>query len=84
MTPSRDGYGYGLGVRTLYDPARSGSTTAPGEFGWGGAWGTYVLMDPENRVTLVYGEQGVNPQNAYIQRRLRNIAYAELEREGLI
>ena len=84
MTPSRQGYGYGLGVRTLYDAALSGSTSAIGEFGWGGAWGTYVLMDPTNKVTIVYGQQGVDSQSVYIQRRLRAITYAALERKGLI
>lgn len=82
--PGREGYGWGLGVRTLVDRAASGSPSLPGEFGWGGAWGTYVLMDPETRVTLVYAEQGEDPKSAYIQRRLRNAAYAALEHEGLL
>ncbi|MBQ4518063.1 MAG: serine hydrolase [Clostridia bacterium] len=30
------GYGYGLGVRTMMDPARGGSLSIIGEFGWGG------------------------------------------------
>lgn len=81
---TRSGYGYGLGVRTLIDPAASGTPGARGEFGWGGAWGTYLLMDPENRVTIVYAEQGVDTQAGYIQRRLRNMAYTALEWHGLI
>ena len=84
MPDTRPGYGYGLGVRTLIDPAASGSPGARGEFGWGGAWGTYVVMDPENHVTLVYAEQGVDTQAGYIQRRLRNMAYTALEWNGLI
>lgn len=79
---SNEGYGYGLGVRTLMDPAASGSLSAVGEFGWAGAWSTYVMMDPANRVTLVYAEQG--GETVYIHRRLRNIACAALEWEGLI
>lgn len=84
MPDTRPGYAYGLGVRTLIDPAASGTPGACGEFGWGGAWGTYVVMDPENRVTLVYAEQGVDTQAGYIQRRLRNMAYIALEWNGLI
>ena len=83
-TPGRAGYGWGLGVRTLYSPAVSGSATPIGEFGWGGAWGTYVIMDPSNKVTVVYAEQGVDTKGPYIQRRIRNIAYAALEYEGFI
>ena len=76
------GYGCGLGVRTLMDPAAAGSLSAAGEFGWAGAWSTYVMMDPANKVTLVYAEQG--SEAIYIHRRLRNIACAALEWEGLI
>lgn len=83
-SPAREGYGYGLGVRTLMDPAASGSLSPVGEFGWGGAWGTYTLFDPENKVTIVYGEQAVDTQGHYIQRRIRNMTYAALEWEGMI
>jgi len=81
---AREGYSYGLGVRTMYDKAASGSASPVGEFGWGGAWGTFTLMDPENKLCLVFGEQGVDTQSVYIQRRLRNLAYAACEWEGLI
>lgn len=81
---TRWGYGYGLGVRTLIDAAAGGSLSFPGEFGWGGAWGTYVVMDPDAKVTIVYAEQGVDTRAPYIQRRVRNLAYAALEEAGLL
>ncbi len=40
------GYGYGLGVRTLLDPAAGGSNSSPGEFGWTGGSGTWASIDP--------------------------------------
>ena len=80
----RQGYGYGLGVRTLYSRAASGAVGPVGEFGWGGAWGTYMLADTDNRLAIVYGEQGVDTKGDYIQRRIRNLAYAALEWEGII
>ena len=83
-TPTRVGYGYGYGVRTLVDASLSASPTAIGEFGWGGAWGSYVLMDPENKVTIVYAEQAYDTKGPYIQRRVRNLVYSYLEWEGLI
>lgn len=46
-------YGYGLGVRTRvrFDHgARSGF----GEFGWDGAAGADMLIDPENRLSVAY------------------------------
>ena len=83
-TPARQGYGYGFGVRTLIDPAMSSSLSPVGEFGWGGAWGTYTLMDPLSGVTIVYAEQAEDTKAPYIQRRLRNTVYAALEWEGLL
>ncbi len=78
---AREGYGYGFGVRTMIDPAASGSASPEGEFGWGGAWGTYTLLDPKNRITVVYAEQAEDTKSIYIQRRLRNMIYAALEWE---
>jgi CubicO group peptidase (beta-lactamase class C family) len=40
------GYGFGLGYRVHRDPGQSQSAASPGEFGWGGAWGTYFFTDP--------------------------------------
>ncbi len=80
----RQGYGYGLGVRTLYSRAESGAVGPVGEFGWGGAWGTYMLADTDNNLAIVYGEQGVDTKGDYIQRRIRNLTYAALEWEGII
>ena len=82
---SREGYGYGLGVRTLVDRAVCGDAGPKGaEFGWGGAWGTYTCFDTADNVALVYAEQAVDTQSVYIQRRIRNMVYAALEWEGLI
>ena len=49
--PQLRGYGYGLGVRTLIDRAYGGSLSPHGEFGWGGAAGSYIMIDPENRIS---------------------------------
>ena len=46
------GYGYGLGVRTLIDESASRST--PGEFGWDGAAGSYVMIDPEYALSIFF------------------------------
>ena len=69
------GYGYGLGVRTLTDKAQSGTTGNVGEFGWGGAAGATVLVDPEIGLSLFYAHHMLNPQETYYQPRLRNVIY---------
>ncbi|MBR4081203.1 MAG: beta-lactamase family protein [Clostridia bacterium] len=74
-----EGYGYGLGVRTLISRAGSGSPGPIGEYGWGGAGGTYFIADPETKLTVLYAQEA-NPNNeAYVQPRLRNIIYACLD-----
>lgn len=46
----KKGYSYGLGVRTN----ENGFFSAKGEFGWDGAAGAYVLMDPERHLVVFY------------------------------
>ena len=73
--PQLNGYGYGLGVRTLISKADGGSLSPIGEFGWGGAAGATVLVDTENQFSYVYAHHMLNPQETYYQPRLRNVAY---------
>lgn len=61
------GYGYGLGVRTLIDDSRSRSPI--GEFGWDGAAGCYVLIDPKNQVGLFYAQEILGMLEAYVEIR---------------
>ena len=72
------GYGYGLGVRTMVDPAAGGSLSPVGEFGWGGAAGAYALIDPSHELTLFYVQHMLNNKEPYIHPRLRNALYADL------
>lgn len=73
------GYGYGLGVRVLTDPAAAGAFGTPGEFGWGGAAGTYMLMDPAKGLSLIYAQQALPSDEPYTHPRLRNLVYRALE-----
>lgn len=63
------GYGYGLGVRTLLDPTRISTLCVEGEFGWSGAAGAYVIIDPENEVTVYYAQHMLSCQEEYIHPR---------------
>lgn len=69
------GYGYGLGVRTMMNKAESGSTGSVGEFGWGGAAGATLLVDPDLKLSMFYTHHMLNPQETYYQPRLRNVLY---------
>lgn len=73
------GYSYGCGVRTMIDKAAGGSLSPIGEFGWSGAAGSYFLSDPKNKLAILYTQQLLNNQEAYVHPRLRNIIYSALE-----
>ncbi|MBE6999748.1 MAG: beta-lactamase family protein [Ruminococcaceae bacterium] len=72
------GYGYGLGVRTMVDRSK-GALSSIGEFGWDGAAGSWVLMDPARELTVVYGQHMLNGLHPYILPRLRNVIYSCIE-----
>lgn len=73
------GYGYGLGVRTLIDPAAAGAPSKIGEFGWTGAAGAFMLIDPDSSVAMFYAHHMLNNQEAYTVPRLRNVLYSCLD-----
>lgn len=78
LRPKWYGYGYGLGVRTLMDKGRSGSTGSLGEFGWGGAAGASVYVDTELNLAMFYAHHMLNPQEDYYQPRVRNVLYQSI------
>lgn len=47
------GEGYGLSVRVLIDPLKSGSLLSAGTFGWSGAYGTHLFVDPQEELVGV-------------------------------
>ncbi len=73
------GCGYGLGVRTHINKAQSGVISNLGEFGWGGATGTTVIIDPEINLGVFYAQHNLNPREEYYQPRLRNVVYSCLD-----
>ena len=71
-----NGYGYGLGVRTLIDKSAASSVGSIGEFGWGGAAGATILVDPDRKFSFFYSHHMLNPHEDYYQPRIRNAAYS--------
>jgi CubicO group peptidase (beta-lactamase class C family) len=69
------GYGYGLGVRTLMSINESNFNSSIGEFGWTGALGTYVSIDPSEGFSLVYMHQMIPNMEEYYHLRVRSVAY---------
>ena len=75
----RHGYGYGIGMQTLVDPASIGTKAPAGIFGWDGAAGSLAIMDPLNRMSLVFTMHVRNCGYAYgvIHPTLRNLMYED-------
>ncbi len=73
---SKAGYGYGLGVRTLMDRERNNSLSENGEFGWDGAKGCYVVVDPKAELALFYAQQEAGSRWYEWHGTVRNYAYA--------
>lgn len=73
------GYDYGLGVRVLTDKS-NGQRSSLGEFGWDSAGGSYVLMDPDAGVTVVYNQhvRGWSAAHHYMHVPLRDSVYEAL------
>lgn len=78
----REGYGYGLGVRTFQYPENGGQFSNIGEFGWDGAANSYVLIDPSEKLSLFCGEHLFNGNNHDAPARFTNVLYTILSNEN--
>ena len=78
MGKGAEGYGYGLGVRTMVDNSMVGRLTNFGEFGWDGAVGSYVLIDPSEGISLFMAENVSEPFNHECPGRIGNVLYTIL------
>ena len=76
----RVGYSYALGVRTRVN-SRIGGAGALGEFGWDGAAGAWVMIDPSNRLSAFFGMHVLNYGYNYdvIHPTLRGLIYEGLQ-----
>lgn len=74
------GYGYGMGVRTHIDQAKSGSIASLGEFGWGGAAGASFYADTKSNLGVFFVQHCLNPREEWYQPRLKNIIYSCLDK----
>lgn len=76
--PHHAGYGYGLGVRVMIDPARGGCNGSIGEFGWSGMLGTWMMIDRSEDLTVVYMQQLQPSLEEYHAPRIRSVVYGAL------
>lgn len=72
------GYGYGNLMRQMVDVHASGGLGSVGEFGWDGWLGSYVAMDPQEDLTIIYVIQKCGGNGYRDVQVLRNIIYSAL------
>ncbi len=75
----RVGYGYGCGVQVLLNPEECNTKAPSGVFGWDGAAGACVIIDPINHTALVYAQhvRGCGYAYSTIHPMLRDLLYME-------
>lgn len=78
------GNGYGLGVMTLMDQTPRHYRCPIGTFGWGGACGTKVYVDPRNRISIYFAMEATGGRQCekyeeHPHNRLVNLFYTALE-----
>ena len=72
------GYGYGLGVRVLHDPAAGRRSGSVGEYSWAGAANTYFWIDPVEESVAIFLAQ-VRPAGYFrVAEEFRELAYQAL------
>jgi CubicO group peptidase (beta-lactamase class C family) len=68
------GTGYGLGVSVLLNPALEGNLGSKGQFGWGGAATTHVVIDPVEDMVCIYVTQ-LMPGDMSFNGRFKTLVY---------
>ena len=71
------GTGYGLGVSVIKDPAQAGNLGSRGQFGWGGAATTHVVIDPAEDMVCIYVTQ-LMPGDMSFNNRFKTLVYQSI------
>jgi CubicO group peptidase (beta-lactamase class C family) len=73
---SLDGLGYSLAFETVERYGASGMSSV-GAYGWGGAYGTRYIVDPDARVTMILMIQ-LLPNLTDVREKFPNVVYQAL------
>ena len=74
---SQEGEGFSLAFRTLDVPGVRARVESVGTYGWGGAYGSEYLVDPQEGLVLVFMLQDL-PNTAQIRQRFPMLVYQAL------
>lgn len=73
------GYGYGCLMRVMTDQGKLAGNASPGEYGWDGWTGNYMIVDPSEEMIMIFMVQRCAALTTPLLRRLRMATYAYLE-----
>ena len=73
------GYSYGNLLRIMTRPDQAAGICSPGEYGWDGWLGTYVMNDPAHELTFIMMQQKADTGTTEYSRRMRNVVFSALE-----
>jgi CubicO group peptidase (beta-lactamase class C family) len=76
-----DGHSFGLGGIVVLEPGYTGNVSAEGEWGWGGYWDTWFVVNKRDDIAVVLLAQAQPNQYLKPSRardRIKAIAYSEL------
>jgi CubicO group peptidase (beta-lactamase class C family) len=73
------GYGFGLGVRVLMNPAENEILGSVGSFGWGGSTNTHFWGDPrEGLIGIIWAQSHQRMYYYPFERQFMTLAYQAL------
>lgn len=73
------GYGCGLGVRVLLNPAENEIVGSIGNFGWAGAFNTYFWVDPvEELIGCIWTQSAQRMYRDPLERQFMTLAYQSI------
>jgi CubicO group peptidase (beta-lactamase class C family) len=75
---SQRGYGYGMLMRTMLNPADAGCLGSVGEFGWDGWTGNWFFIDPQEKLIAFFMIQRAPGDSYHFVPRFKNALYSSL------
>lgn len=76
--PHMQGYSYGNLMRVMTNPERGFCLAEKGEYGWDGWLGTYMAIDPVNKLIILLMQQKTNSGTCELTRKIKNAVYSSL------
>ncbi|BBK40699.1 penicillin-binding protein [Allostella vacuolata] len=67
------GYGFGLGFAVRRGTGVAGTTGSPGDYNWGGAYGTWFWVDPSEDLTAVFMAHAPGPTRLHYRKLMTTL-----------